>query len=205
MIIEPQSGDRDVFIQPTELPLAEAARWIEAARGSGARDPGAFTLATADFRGRTSSRVVQSLSLKEEGLVFASHSGSRKGRDLASNPWASAVFFWGELGRQLILCGPTHMLSAAESDDLWSARPAAARPMSVVSSQSSPLDDEGALRQAAAQVSAQAHPVARPPGWVGYRIVPFGVEFWQSAPDRLHRRLSYELRAGRWRAQRLQP
>jgi pyridoxamine 5'-phosphate oxidase len=47
--------------------------------------------------------------------------------------------------------------------------------------------------------------VPRPPHWGGYRLVPSTIEFWQGRPDRLHDRLRYSRRGGRWARARLAP
>ncbi|MFD6755227.1 pyridoxine 5'-phosphate oxidase C-terminal domain-containing protein [Micromonospora gifhornensis] len=36
-------------------------------------------------------------------------------------------------------------------------------------------------------------------------MVPQRIEFWHGSPDRLHRRLAYELSDAGWNARRLQP
>jgi pyridoxamine 5'-phosphate oxidase len=179
--------------------------WFDDAVAHGVREPGALALATADAHGRPSNRIVQVLEVRATGLVFTSHAGSRKGRDLAATGWASGVLYWRETGRQAIVTGLATPLPDAESDALWAARPAGTHPMSVVSQQSAPLPDEDALREQAQRLARTGLPLARPAAWLGYLLTPESVEFWQVSPDRLHRRLRYERASHGWSAERLQP
>jgi pyridoxamine 5'-phosphate oxidase len=167
-------------------------------------EPRALALATCDRDHRVSSRIVALLDVTADGLVFTSHSGSRKGRDLAAVPWASGVLYWRETGQQITVAGPVTPMTAAESDALWDSRPATTYPMSVASEQSAPLADEAELRSVAQRLAAGERPLRRPDTWCGYRLAPHTVEFWQGSPDRLHRRLRYEW-DGAWTSERLQP
>lgn len=193
------------FSAPPADPMGLVRAWFDGALDHGVREPGALALATADARRRTSNRIVQVLDVRATGLVFTSHAGSRKGRDLAATGWASGVLYWRETGQQVIVTGPTHPLPDAESDALWAARPVGTHPMSVVSQQSTPLPDEDALRARALQLGRTGLPLPRPVTWLGYLLEPASVEFWQAGPDRLHRRLRYERAGPGWRTDRLQP
>ncbi len=160
--------------------------------------------ATAGEDGRVSNRIVQLTALTDTGLVFTSHRGSRKARELAVRPWASGVLHWRETGRQVSISGPVEQLTDAESDALWAARPVTTHAMSVASRQSEVLEDVEALRAEAERLAALG-PLPRPDAYVGYRLIAHSVEFWESSPDRLHRRLRYDLKDGDWSALRLQP
>ncbi|MEV4496288.1 phenazine biosynthesis FMN-dependent oxidase PhzG [Micromonospora arborensis] len=195
----------DVFDIPPAEPIGLLRAWLDAARADAVREPGALALATADGRGRPSTRIVQVLAVRDTGLVFASHAGSRKGQELAANGWASGVFYWREVARQVVVSGPTGPLSTGEADALWAARPVAAHPMSVASQQSAPLTNEDALREQARQLDDDGAPLPRPAAWLGYLLEPESVEFWQSDPGRLHRRLRFERDGAGWRSGRLQP
>ncbi|MEV7391661.1 MULTISPECIES: phenazine biosynthesis FMN-dependent oxidase PhzG [unclassified Streptomyces] len=190
---------------PPPEPLGLVRRWIDGAVARGVREPLALALATADGHGRASNRMVAVVEVTDRGLVFATHSTSRKGRELAVTGWASGVLYWRETGQQLILSGETAPLTDAESDALWSARPVPLHAMSAASRQSDPLTDVSALRAEADRLAATGTALPRPARFVGCRLRPTTVEFWCADPDRLHRRLRYDRRDDGWHTGRLQP
>lgn len=193
------------YTDPPDEPLAVATRWLADAVSREAREPKSLTLGTADRRGRSSLRTVASLRLDARGLLFTTHSSSRKGQELAETGWASALFYWRELGRQLSLAGPVERVDDAEADRLWADRAPGLHPMSVASRQSDALSDPELLRTEAARLAAACVELPRPDRFMGYRIVPAEAEFWAAATDRLHLRLRYELGAQGWSFSRLQP
>ena len=193
------------FSAPPADPMGLVRVWFDVALANNVREPGALALATADAHGHASNRIVQVLDVRDTGLVFTTHAGSPKGRQLAQTSWASGVLYWRETSRQVIVTGPTRPLPNGESDALWATRPVGAHPMSVISEQSEPLRCEDGLRAKAAQLGRFGNALARPPAWLGYLLEPASVEFWQADPDRLHQRLRYERAGSGWRTDRLQP
>jgi dihydrophenazinedicarboxylate synthase len=192
------------FTAPPAEPMGLVRAWFESAREAAVRDPQHMALATADARGRASNRVVAVIEVRDAGLVFASHDGSPKTRDLAETGWASGVLHWREVNRQVIVSGPAYALPAADADALWAARDVGTHPMSVASRQSEPLLDEDELRTRARALAGTPQP--RPARWLGYLLEPASVEFWQSGdPDRLYQRLLYRRDGDGWRTDRLQP
>jgi pyridoxamine 5'-phosphate oxidase len=195
-------GAADAPADPGEL----VADWLALAERRGVAEALAATLATATTDGVPSSRTLRLAELTADGAVFGTSSTSRKGRELAANPRASATLYWRELALQLRLDGTVEVLDAAASDALFADRPPAARATTAVSQQDRPLDDLRRLHQRAAALLADGRPIDRPDDWFGYRLVPRAIEFWQGRPDRLHRRLRYERQpGGAWSVLGLQP
>ena len=192
------------YAHPAPDPLGLLRRWLEEADGAGVREPRALALATADPHGRTSIRTVVLTRLTDRGLLFTTHDGSRKGRELRANPWASGLLYWRETSRQISVSGPVEQVSAATSDALWAARPVFTHAMTVSSRQSRPLDDADDLRERAAR-AAEAGPHPRPHWYVGLELVADSVEFWSNGTDRLHERLRYDRTPTGWTPTRLQP
>jgi pyridoxamine-phosphate oxidase len=186
-------------------PFSLAAEWISRAIGSGVREPGTIALATADGQGRPSSRYVLLKGFDQRGLLFVSQTGSRKGQDIAANPFASASFYWQELRLQLHISGAVEKLSAEESGSLFNDRPLASRAVSTVSVQGQQLLDENVMDAQIGDIIARGARIERPDRWVGYRIKPTRFEFWQGGADRLHKRLEYTLVDETWSWKRLQP
>ncbi|MFH8620064.1 phenazine biosynthesis FMN-dependent oxidase PhzG [Streptomyces sp. NPDC017979] len=196
------------FRTPPSEPMGLLARWLETGAAHGVREPRALALATADERGRTSSRTVVLSSATGAGIDFATHADSQKGRELAANPWASGVLYWRETSQQITFAGPVHRLSDSETDARWSARPVFTHAMTTASRQSRPLTDldhVAELRAKALELGEPQRPLPRPATYATYRLVPTCVEFWANGTDRLHERLRYDRADAGWKVSRLQP
>lgn len=187
-------------------PLEQFSIWFDEAVKAGAIEPNAMTLATADAEGRPSARIVLLKGLDQRGMVFFTNYQSRKGCDLAARPYASLLFFWPELERQVRVEGRVEKIEAAESDHYFESRPLGSRIGAWASPQSQPItrdDLEARTREFTESLGEQP---ARPPHWGGYRLLPERVEFWQGRPSRLHDRLVYQRDAqGHWQVSRLAP
>ena len=206
--VETLSGDSSLelpeFDSPPADPLPLLERWLQVADERGVREPRALALATADERGRPSTRIVL-LKQIAPAVVFAFSSASRKGRDLAVNPRAAGTLYWRETLQQIVFEGPVEKLTEAESDALFAERAPAARAATAASRQGQALDDPASLRTRAAELAGNEGAVQRPKDWSGYRLDPDVIEFWHGSTDRLHRRLLYVKQGGAWTHRRLQP
>lgn len=142
----------------------------------------------------------------ERGFCFFTNRESRKGRQLAENPWASLVFLWKELDRQVLVAGPVAPLSDEESDAYFARRPRDAQLGAWASPQSAPIADRAELEARLAEAAARfPGSVPRPPYWGGYVVKAETIEFWQGRLHRLHDRFLFTAEGGGWRVERLAP
>ena len=186
-------------------PFAQFARWFEQVRGL-EFDPTAMTLATVNRQERPSARMVLLKGVDERGFVFYTNYRSRKGRDIGETRFASLLFYWASLERQVRVEGGIDAVSGAESDAYFASRPLESRWSAVASPQSEVVDSREDLEALVAKVKAQyAENVPRPSWWGGYRVVPTVFEFWQGRPNRLHDRLRYTKQGDGWKRERLAP
>lgn len=193
------------FTSPPPDPVAVLRAWFDRAVALGVREPRALALATADGRGRPSTRMVAVNEVSEAGLVFSTHSTSRKGREMAENPWCSGVLYWRETAQQVILGGRVRRLSDEKADQFWYGRPWVTHAMSVAARQSTELSDVDALRVEAQRLTDLGGPLPRPSGYYAYELCAETLEFWANGTDRLHERLHYDLGPTGWTARRLHP
>jgi pyridoxamine 5'-phosphate oxidase len=202
---EMRAGLSEADVDPD--PVVQFGRWFDDARAADLVEPSAMTLATASADGVPSARMVLLRGVDQRGFVFYTNYESRKAAELAANPRAALVFWWGALQRQVRVEGPVQPTSQEESAAYFRTRPPASRLSAWASPQSRVIPDREVLDRRVAELAAR-HPdgdVPLPPFWGGYRLVPEVVELWQQRPNRLHDRLRYTRTPGGWRIERLAP
>ena len=177
------------------------------ARSAGLPEPNAMTLATADAAGRPAARTVLLKGHDEDGFVFYTNLGSRKGRMLAENPNVSLVFWWREHEEQVLIDGVAHPVSDEEADAYFRSRPRGSRIGAWASIQSTELESRQQLldRVAALEAEYEGRDIPRPPHWSGFRVDPHRVEFWYGREFRLHERVCFTVVDGAWRESLLYP
>jgi pyridoxamine 5'-phosphate oxidase len=189
-------------------PLQQFDQWLNEAISAQVPEPNAMTLATVASNLRPSTRIVLIKGYDARGIVWFTNYDSRKGSELAGNPYASLQFHWVELERVVRIEGVVEKVSDAESDAYFNSRPLDSRIGAWASPQSQVISGRGVLVANAAKYGAQfLLKPPRPPHWGGYRLVPDRWEFWQGRKSRLHDRLRYALEDGSttWRRDRLAP
>jgi pyridoxamine 5'-phosphate oxidase len=188
-------------------PLRQFEAWLQEAVAAKVPEPNAMTVATVGADGRPSTRVVLIKGFDERGIVWYTNYESRKGQELAGQPFAALQFHWVELERVVRIEGRVERTSEAESDEYFHSRPLDSRIGAWASPQSRPISSRAVLVSNAAKYAAQFMlSPPRPPHWGGFRLVPDRWEFWQGRKSRLHDRLSYRAGTdGAWVRERLAP
>lgn len=199
------SGD---FTEAGE-PFALFESWLEEARASEPNDPNGMALSTVDADGMPNVRMVLLNGRGHDGFVFYTNTQSQKGKELAGQPRAAALFHWKSLRRQVRIRGPVSRVSDAEADAYFQSRPRDSRIGAWASQQSRPLESRFALEKAVASYALKfgVGEVPRPPHWTGFRIAPVYFEFWRDGAFRLHDRIVFRRAAPgeAWTKTRLYP
>jgi pyridoxamine 5'-phosphate oxidase len=181
--------------------------WFAEARAGEPNDPDAMSLATATPDGRPSVRMVLLKSYGPEGFTFYTNLDSRKGAEIASNPYAALLFHWKSLRRQVRVEGPLEQVSDAEADAYFASRSRDSQLGAWASYQSRPLDARSTFEKRYAEMDRrfEGDVVSRPPRWSGFRMTPEQFEFWSDRPHRLHDRRLFTPAADGWREGLLYP
>lgn len=181
--------------------------WMAEAVLSEPNDPNGMAVATSTADGRPSVRMVLLKGHDARGFVFYTNYQSRKGEELHANPFASLLFYWKSLHRQIRIEGPVGPVSDAEADDYFFSRARVSRLGAAASDQSRPLPNRAELERRVAEMDARypGDTIPRPAHWSGFRVQPERMEFWQDMPFRLHDRRVYTRGDGGWTAETLYP
>jgi pyridoxamine 5'-phosphate oxidase len=173
-------------------PIHEFAAWWD-------EEQVPVVVATATPEGRPSARAVVLEAFDADGFVFFTSSQSPKAHDLAANPHAALVFLWE--GRQVRVEGAVERVSDDENERQWS-RTEGKRALAAFE-QSMPIKNRAELKRLYAQVPEDP---PRPSFWVGYRVVPTVIEFWQLRPeDDVNDRFRFARTRAGWLCTLLQP
>jgi len=183
------------------------AEWMAEAAASEINDPNAMCLATSTPEGRPSARMVLLKGQDARGFVFYTNLESRKGRELAGNPFAALCFHWKTLARSIRIEGAIEAVTDAEADAYYASRSRGSRIGAWASRQSRELEGRWALEKAVAEYTLKfgLGEIPRPPHWSGFRLLPDRIEFWRDMNFRLHERRVFVPDSGTWKLQTLYP
>ncbi|KAF7239613.1 Pyridoxine-5'-phosphate oxidase [Varanus komodoensis] len=175
-------------------PIKQFAAWFEEAmKCPSIGEVNAMCLATCTKDGRPSARMLLLKEFSQEGFYFFTNHESRKGKELNSNPFASMVFYWDPLHRQVRIEGSVERLSEQKSEQYFHSRPKGSQIGAVVSQQSTVIADREYLRKKNAELEEvyREAKVPKPAYWGGYVLKPEVIEFWQGQTNRLHDRIVF--------------
>src|SRR4029079_12192366 len=99
-------------------PIAMFRRWCAEASAAGLHERTAMVVATVsgappDGQSAPAARLVLLKGVSEDGFVFFTNTGSRKGTELAGNPRIALLFPWYPLERQVCVDGTATLLPRA--------------------------------------------------------------------------------------------
>ena len=193
-------------VAEAESPFDWFAEWYQQALKRPVKNPSAMGLSTVSEEGRPSSRVVLLKEWDTGGFVFYTNLESRKAVELDTNPFASLLFYWDDLGKQIRIEGSIEAVSREQAQRYFKTRPIESQWGAWASMQSRTLSGRSELEERY-QAFKERYPdtVPLPGTWGGYRLIPDRFEFWQSSSRRLHHRCLFEKAGGTWVSSLLYP
>ncbi len=200
------TGLEETSIDPD--PIKQFQSWLNDAVAAQLPLPEAMTLATASPDGRPSARMVLLKQVDQDGFVFFTNYRSAKARQLDANPYASLVFYWPQLERQVRVEGSVDRTSEEESREYFRTRPRESQIGAWASSQSEAISGRDVLEERARELEALYcdRDIDCPEHWGGYRLKPERIEFWKGRVGRLHDRILYQRESSdAWSVSRLAP
>ncbi|MCG8336082.1 MAG: pyridoxamine 5'-phosphate oxidase [Proteobacteria bacterium] len=181
-------------------------QWYAEALKLPVNTPSAMVLSSVDEDGRPSSRVVLLKQWDQKGFVFYTNVTSRKAKNLDTNPYASLLFYWDNLRKQVRIEGAVEKVSSAEAQQYFQTRPLESRWGTWASKQSESLKERAMLEERYLYFQRKyPEDVPTPKFWGGYRLKPDRFEFWENGEFRLHHRLLFEKQQTGWVSDTLYP
>jgi len=188
-------------------PFFQFETWLMQAVKADVPEVQAMTLSTS-LNNKPSSRIVYLREFNSNTYWFYGNYDSKKGKNLKENPYASLNFFWPFLERQIRIEGTVKPADTQMSDAYFNARPRESQLGAWASAQSSKITSrqqlENKLEEMRKKFEGEEN-IPRPELWGGWVLTANYYEFWQGRKSRLHDRIAYELKDGKWDIFRLAP
>ena len=198
----------DACFEDVENPIDLFRKWFAKAKESEINDPNALALATASNTNQASVRMVLLKDLSDKGFVFYTNFNSKKSEDLKDNKNASMCFHWKSLRRQIRITGKVEKVTDKEADSYFNSRPYKNKIGAWASSQSKIMDNRENFLKKIKELEKKypdQNNVPRPDHWSGWRVLPSEIEFWVDVEGRVHERLNYKYKNGKWFKELLYP
>lgn len=189
-------------------PFEQFEEWLNDAIAHNADEPTAMIVATVSAEGHPSTRTVLLKGVENNKFIFFTNYESRKGKQLADNPYISLSFVWHKLERQVHIEGKAEKCLDQVSDTYFSSRPYKSKIGARISPQSRVISSRMEIMRAFVKevFKLAGHEIRRPDNWSGFAVTPTRFEFWQGRESRLHDRIQYILQEdGSWKQERLAP
>ena len=199
--------NNDMLLYDSKEPISVFEDWLELATEIEPENPNAFALATANPDGMPSVRMLLLKQVNSDGLVFYTNSKSRKGKEMAKNPYASMCFYWKTLARQVRFEGLITEIEPELADQYFASRSRGSQIGAWASEQSNELFKHEDLEKNVIfyDQNFKNTEVPRPEFWRGYRLKHKRGEFWAEKTFRLHDRYVYDWSGNEWKTKRLYP
>ena len=198
----------DICFEAHDDPLSLFNTWYAEAEKSEINDPNAFALGTSDSKNQPNVRMVLLKAFSEGGFIFYTNLDSKKSEEIKNSQLASMCFYWKSLKKQVRVIGKVKPVSNKEADEYFSSRSYVSRIGAWASKQSARLKSREELLKKIDNFKRnypEKNNVERPPWWSGWKIHPEEIEFWLEGKNRIHERLIYINKNGKWLKELLYP
>lgn len=181
-------------------PIQLFDEWFQEAKKVYELNPDAAALATATPTGKPSVRIILLKAFSEQGFVFYTNLGSKKAKELIENPQGALCFYWTRLEKQIRLEGHVEQIDDEEADKYFASRQYESKIVAWASNQSQVMKQAEDLhhRYHEYEKKFKKPSVPRPDFWSGFRLIPETIEFWKAGKHRLHKRILYAKKQGKW-------
>lgn len=188
-------------------PVSLFSDWLSEAIVTETNDANAMSVATVDKNGMPDVRVVLLKDIDHRGFVFYSNSESNKGQQLSFSNKVALGFHWKSKKRQVRVRGAAEVVASIEADAYFASRARGSRISAWASNQSRPVKDRETMINKLNETKArfEGTSVPRPGHWLGWRVKPEYIEFWQDGAYRFHDRIAFSMTSDGWVKGRLYP
>lgn len=156
----------------SESPFEQFACWLNDALHCGEDEPTAMIVATVAPDGRPSTRTVLLKGVENGRFIFYTNYESRKGQQLADNPYISLSFVWHKLERQIHIEGKAEKCPPKDSDAYFSTRPYKSKIGARISPQSRIINNRTEIIRAFVKeaIKLTGQRIQRPGNWGGFAL-----------------------------------